>query len=112
MATRPGLTIPPPAGPRGRLLASVRLILLKLLAPMLGRFLQANDEMMQQLGAVSSRIDEAHRRLDRLTEETAAANALAWEQIALSRRLATIEQRLDEQREAEPASAADSMPTR
>lgn len=108
MATRPGLTIPPASGPRGRLLASARLVLLRLLAPMLGRFLQAHEEIIQQLGAASARTDEAHRRLDRLTEETAAANALAWEQVALSRRLAAIERRLDAQeQDAHRAGVAD-----
>jgi septal ring factor EnvC (AmiA/AmiB activator) len=36
-------------------------------------------------------VDEAHRRLNGLTDDVAAANALSWDQAALARRLAELE---------------------
>lgn len=114
MSTRPGLELSPAPTWRGRLAVPVRKLLLKLMRPMFGRFTRAHDEIMGQLGAVSMRVDEAHVRLNRLTEETAAANALAWDQVALARRLSQIEERLDareQDRDAAGSAGADHART-
>jgi uncharacterized coiled-coil DUF342 family protein len=85
------------------------------MAPMTSRFVRAHDELVAtnanlaadlvttrselesvrvELGEVSSELEDTHRRIDRLTDEIAAANALAWDHVALSRRLAQIEDEL------------------
>jgi hypothetical protein len=87
--------------------SAVRWVLLRLLAPMLDRFLWAHDELAGRDDALERRLHDVQQRLDRLTEETAAANALAWDQMALARRLAAIEERLDGLPAPEGAAAAE-----
>jgi hypothetical protein len=107
-ATKPGLQITPAPTWHGRLAQPWRRIMLRLLAPMMGRFLTANDELWAANIELSRRLDEAHRRIDLLSDEIAAANALAWDQVALSRRLAELEDRLaSRQVEMDSAEASD-----
>lgn len=93
-ATRPGLEVTRAPTWHGRLTQPVRRVLLKLMAPMMGRFLMAHDELCAANVELARRLEEAQRRVDWLTDEVAAANALVWDQVALSRRLADIEDRL------------------
>ena len=109
MGTRPILHLNPAPTWRGRLVAPVRKVLLKLMTGMFGRVTQAHDETVGSLGALSARLDQTQLRVDRLTEETAAANALAWDQVALARRLTQIEARLAEI-ESRREAAADHAP--
>lgn len=106
--TTPGLEIVRGRTWRGRLLRPARWVQLRLLAPMLDRFVAANSELWGGYSELSRRLDEVDRRIDRLTEEIAAANALAWDQVALSRRLAILEDLLpiDSRGPADPPSAA------
>jgi hypothetical protein len=92
--TRPGLEVARAPTWHGRLTQPVRRVLLKLIAPMMGRFLTAHDELCAANLELTRRLDEAHRRIDWLTDEVASANALVWDQVALSRRLAALEDRL------------------
>jgi predicted alpha-1,6-mannanase (GH76 family) len=72
----------------------LRRVLFRLIAPMMGKFLVAHDEFCAANDELNRRLDEAHQRIDWLTDEIAAANALVWDQVALSRRLADLEDRL------------------
>jgi hypothetical protein len=94
MATKPGLQITPAPTWHGRLMQPARRLLLRLLAPMMSRFLTAHDELWAAHLETTRRLEETQRRLDLLTEEIAAANALVWDQVALARRLADLEDRL------------------
>jgi hypothetical protein len=88
-------------------LTAARWGLLRLLAPMMSRFVVAHDELRGAHDALERRLQEANLRIDRLTEETAAANALAWDQVAIARRLAQLEERLAAQ-DAGPVPARPS----
>ena len=113
--TRPSLTVSRAPTRRGRASAPLRHLLRQLISPMMISFIDAYDELAGMLAEtraaqerlservadahrsyqqLSERVDETHRRLDRLTDEIAAANALAWDQVALARRLAELEDRL------------------
>lgn len=113
--TRPSVRVQPAPTWRGRLSTPVRHVLRQLIAPLLASFVWAYDELLglivdtraalDQLRSaqdrlqvshdrLNERIAESHRRIDRLSDEIAAANALAWDQVALSRRLGELEDRL------------------
>lgn len=92
--TRPGLQITPAPTWHGRLAQPLRHILLRLIAPMMGRFLAAHDELWNRQIEHNRALEQAHHRIDWLADEIAAANALAWDQVALSRRLADLEDKL------------------
>jgi hypothetical protein len=94
MPTKPGLEVVPAPTWHGRLMQPARRLLLRLIAPMLGRVLTANDELWASHQGMARQLEETQRRLDLLTEEIAAANALAWDQVALARRLSELEDQL------------------
>lgn len=93
--TQPGLEITRAPTWHGRLAQPFRRVVLRLVAPMMGRFLIAHNELVTANIELSRRLEDTQRRLDWATEEIAAANALVWDQVALSRRLAEIEDRID-----------------
>jgi hypothetical protein len=94
MPTPPGLSITPAPTWQGRLIQPLRRVLLRLMAPMMNRFLTAHDELWAAHLELERRLEDTNRRLDLANEEIAAANALVWDQVALSRRLAQIEDQL------------------
>jgi hypothetical protein len=96
--TRPGLDITPAPTRRGLAAQPARRILRKLIAPMMGRFVRAHDELAWEHHQLRERVEDSERRLDRLTDEIAAANALAWDQVALARRLSELEDALSDRR--------------
>lgn len=106
--TTPGLDIRPAPTWHGRLAQPVRHVLLRLLAPMMSRFLIAHDELMTAYAEQALSLEDAQRRIDWLTDEVSAANALAWDQVAFARRLAELEDGLSQR---DGVSEADSIET-
>ena len=103
--TRPGLEITRAPTWHGRMTAPLRRVLLRVLAPMMNRFVIAHDELAASQADLTRRLEDVQRRLDLATEEIAAANALAWDQVALARRLADLEERLAREASETPQDA-------
>ncbi|MDB5350037.1 MAG: hypothetical protein JWN86_1284 [Planctomycetota bacterium] len=84
-------------GPRGlkRAVVAVRRLLRRLLRPIFLRQAELMASLASRLDDHVAKIDEAHRRIDRTSDEIQDTIALGWDYVAMVRRVAALEDRIE-----------------